>query len=197
MDDAALVHACQGLDRDAQRELYELHVDCIYRLAFRITRNEQDAFDVTQQTFIRAFEHISSFDQRSTIRTWLYRIGTNEALQLVRRRGTERRHLSVLEHGLRDSAPASGTDHLDLEEAMLRLSDDHHAILMLRYKEGLDYQEIATVLEVNAGTVASRLNRARGDLRRLLAENSALSVEETTSKNHPTDTKDVSRQCKK
>ncbi|MBU0640571.1 MAG: RNA polymerase sigma factor [Planctomycetes bacterium] len=187
MEQAELIDACRRCDRDAQHELYERYGERIYRLTLRVAGNPHDAFDLTQETFIRAFQRISAFDGRSDVGTWLYRIATNEALQLFRRRGTEQRHLRVLaEQSARagDTCPAS--DGPDVEGALARLSEPHRVILVLKYQEGLSYDEIAEVLEIAPGTVASRMNRARAELRAILADESALPEEETAHQQHPT-----------
>ncbi len=170
----------------AQREVYDRHADRVYRVALRLTRDEQDAFDVAQETFVRAFERMSSFDERARLGTWLYRIATNEALQLFRRRDTERRHLRVVseqqEHATRPEAEAA---RQEVDDALEQLSAEHRAILILRYQEGLNYDELAEVLEIAPGTVASRLNRAREALRKLLGE-PGVDTEETAGDGHPT-----------
>lgn len=186
MEESLLIRACCDNDRNAQRELYELHVERIYRLVLRLLRSEQDAFDVTQDTFIRVFDKIGSFDQRSSLSTWLYRIATNEALQLLRRRAIEQKHLGVIRDQLNETTPARN-ERLELEEAMGLLSDSHRAILVLRYQQGLSYEQLALVLGLNPGTVASRLNRARTELRRALEGNREAPLEETRPATHPTD----------
>lgn len=196
MDEASLVQACRRRDRTAQRALYERHIDRVYCLALRLTRNEQDAFDVAQEAFLRAFANICSFDQRSSLGTWLYRIVTNEALQLLRRRRIEQRHITEVGHRCRE-AETDGSHHLEVEDALDRLSDEHRAVLVLKYYQSLSYDEIAAVLELTAGTVASRLNRARSELRRVLAGISSGSVEESGVARHPTDMTDASRRVSK
>lgn len=194
MHEASLVQACRAHDRTAQRELYERNVDRVYRVALRLTRNEQDAFDVAQETFVQAFENISSFDNRSSLSTWLYRIVTNEALQLLRRKRIEHKHLALI--GRRPSeAGNDGSKRLELEDALERLSDEHRAILLLRYHESLSYGRIAEVLQLSDGTVASRLNRARADLRRILSGNSEPAPEEKRAAPHPTDVSDATERC--
>ncbi len=136
-----------------------------------MTRDRDAAFDVTQETFVRAFQKIDSFDGRAAIATWLYRIATNEALQYLRRRETERRHLRIVAQERAGSAESDGSaDYSDLEAALGDLSEHDRAVLVLRYQEGLSYDEIAVALDCAAGTVASRLNRARGRVRAIMAD---------------------------
>ena len=92
MTERELVELCRRGDRQAQRALYDQTAEAIYRLALRMTRNADDAFDVAQDTYVRAFTRIEQFDGRSSLATWLHRIAVNEALQLLRRRKNEQHH---------------------------------------------------------------------------------------------------------
>ena len=169
MDEEALIDGCQRGDRDARRRVYEQHVERIHQLARRLLRDDQDAFDVTQDTFVRAFERMDSFGGRSGLGTWLYRIATNEALQLMRRRRTERNHAPhIVDFKSRDSRPDADQTRLDVCGALAQLSDEEQAVLALKYDQDLSYGEIGAVLDCPPGTVASRLNRARAQLRRIL-----------------------------
>lgn len=169
-DEAQLIHRCHGGDGAARRELYDRTSGRIYGLLLRMTGSRDDAFDLSQSTYVRAFERIAQFDGRSSVSTWLYRIAVNEALQLIRHRATERVRLKELEEprGARDTAP-SQMARIDVQDALAELDADERAILLLRYQEGLDYRKIAEVLECAEGTVGSRLNRARARMREILA----------------------------
>ncbi len=187
MDEAELVEGCQRGDRAAQHQLYERYGERIYRLTLRLTGNAQDAFDLTQETFVRAFQRIAAFDGRAGVGTWLYRIATNEALQLFRRRRTEQRHLQAFaEQKAAAADPTSAPSRLEIDDALARLSESHRAILILRYQEGLSYDEIAEALDVAPGTVASRMNRARAQLRAILAGEPSTPKEEAADPPHPT-----------
>ncbi len=167
MDERALIAACQRGEREAQRQLYEQYVPQVYALALRLTGSEHDAADICHDAFVRAFAAIRSFDGRSKLGTWLYRITVNEVRQRWRRQQTQQRHLEKLAE-LRATQVGEATEAADAEAvqaALDALSDDHRAILILRYKQGLSYHEIAEVLELPPGTIASRLNRARQALR--------------------------------
>ncbi len=152
--------------------LYERFVGQVYGLALRLTGNEHDALDVTHDAFVRAFAAIGSFDGRSKVGTWLYRITVNEARQRWRRQQTRQRHLEKLAERQPASTTDDASDPFDAEAVRLALdalSDDHRTILVLRYQQGLSYHEIAQVLGLPPGTIASRLNRARQALRAVLA----------------------------
>ncbi|MHC4066035.1 MAG: RNA polymerase sigma factor [Planctomycetota bacterium] len=171
MTEQELVQGCRNGERHAQRTLYDDTADRIYRLVLRMTRNPDDAFDVTQETFVRAFTRMEQFDGRSSLATWLYRIAVNETLQFLRRRKGRRRGLNLLSTAEEAPSKQETSDrHLDLESALEQLGEADQAVLLLRYQEGLDYRQIAQALECEAGTVGSRLNRARGRLRALLAD---------------------------
>ena len=169
MDERKLVEACQRGDQEARRELYERTSPRIYRLLLRMTGCPDTAFDLAQDTYVKAFTSIARFDGRSTTGTWLYRLAVNEALQHLRRKRTARQALRD-----RDPAgvlPGDGTVlRLDMTAALASLGGFDRALLLLRSQEGLDYRTMAAVLECAEGTIASRLNRARDKLRELLGE---------------------------
>ena len=169
--ESAILEGCRGGNQEAQRQLYERYVGRTYRCALRLTCDSQDAFDVTQETFVRAFTQIRSFAGRSSIGTWLYRITTNEALQLARRRKLEKDQISNFVRA--NCAPEENlSSRCDMEDALSKISLQNRTILVLKYVEGLSYEEIAHVLEYPMGTVASRLNRAREELRDVLTKES-------------------------
>lgn len=161
---------CRDGHRDAQRRLYELCYERVYRLMVRMA-GVQDAADLTQQVFLQVFRKIHQFAGESKLETWLYRLATNEALQHLRKR--KRRGTASLEY-----EPES--DYIDdrrrkearevLEQALDRIDPTLRSIFMLREVEGLSYDQIAEVVDIPAGTVGSRLNRARRELRQKLTE---------------------------
>lgn len=185
MDEAALIEGCRNGNRGAQHELYKKYAEQLYRLALRITGNAQDASDITQEAFVQAFRSMRSFDGRASVGTWLYRIATNEALQLLRRRRTEARHLEqYAESQPSASDPAQAQPDQGVQDALAKLSEHHRIILVLKYQQGLKYDEIATVMEIAPGTVASRMNRARAEMKAIL-RNETPSREGTGREAHP------------
>lgn len=187
MTDAELINGCKRGDREAQHELYVRSSERIYRLLLKMTGNCDTAFDLAQDVYIRAFSRIGQFNGDSSLGTWLYRIAVNEALQFMRRRGTQpllsgASQVLVL-------TPSEGERiaiRLDVNAALATLDTGDRTILILRYQEGLDYREIADVLDCAAGTVASRLNRARDRLRQALGKGYGIS-EEMAKARHLTD----------
>jgi len=161
-----LVRSCKAGNRDAMRQLYEENRQAIFQVTARIV-GEQEAADITQQVFVRAFSNIARFEARSTIRTWLHRIAVNESLQFLRKSKRENPQGGI---ELREpQQPAENIDDAELLDlALIRLPPELNAIFLLREVEELSYREIARTLEISEGTVASRLNRARRELRGIL-----------------------------
>jgi RNA polymerase sigma-70 factor (ECF subfamily) len=129
------------------------------------------AADVTQQVFLEVFQKIGSFRGLSRFETWLFRVAVNEAYGFLRR---EKRwkHQSLVTEPLDERTPQDDPAESKqvLDAALQRVDAESRSIFLLREVEGLSYQELSTVLEIPEGTVASRLNRARRDLRHALAE---------------------------
>ena len=168
MDEQKLVEGCRRGDREAQRTLYVRTSPQIYNLIFRMTGHREDAFDLTQETYIRAFAKVSRFDGRSSLATWLYRIAVNEVRQFLRKAATERKTIQELrDRANRQSLPL-GDVGLDIDHALAALQPTDRMILILRYEHGQDYRTIAEVCDIAIGTVASRLNRARARVREWL-----------------------------
>lgn len=171
MTDEEIVERCKLGDRSAQQELYHRTVGRIHGLFIRMTNNEEDAFDLAQETYVRAFTHIGQFDGRSSVQTWLFRIALNESLQFLRRKKLRRKTLQSLaeNNGRQDSREDhSGDKRQDVENALKMLSPPDQMMLLLRYEQGMDYHTIADVVGCAEGTVASRLSRSRSRLLALL-----------------------------
>lgn len=187
MIDHQLVERCRRGDRAAQHEIYALTAERVYHLVLRITRSPEDAFDLAQETYVRAFTRIGQFDGKSSFYTWLCRIAINEALQLLRHQEVAGAHRESLAAGSNDGSNNDGLDaKIDVEGALALLPPVDRAILLLRYQEGLDYETIAQVTDCAIGTIASRLNRARQRMRELL-KGGYDSTEEKPPAEHPKD----------
>lgn len=168
--EALLIVACQRGDRDAQRRLYDKYQAGIFRLVVRMV-GVQDAADVAQQVFLQAFRHLDQFAGRAKFDTWLHRLALNECWQHFRRE--RRTKYVVLDREPMDHAPGperNANERDLLEQALARLEPELRAVFVLREMEGRRYNEIAQVLEINEGTVASRLSRARRLLRKYLID---------------------------
>jgi len=188
VDEQHLISACRSMDQSAQRRLYDETVERVYRLIFRMVRNEDDAFDLTQEVYVRVFTRMGTFRADCSLATWIHRIAVNEVLAFLRRRQTEHRHLGS--SGGRDLSRSvacqAQDERLDVQAALDQLSEEDRIILLLRYDQGLDYRSIGQSLECGEGTVASRLNRARQRLRDALATG-YVSREETRAPAHQND----------
>ena len=168
--EAELVKACRRGYSQAQRRLYELHRDRITSLMMRMTGDHDEAFDLSQQAFIRVFDRIGDFRGEAALGTWIHRVAVNEALQYLRRKRRYKRITEALAEDPKRSEPVLEDPGalLDVRAALDQLPERMREMVTLRYEKGLDYAEIAKTLGVKQGTVASGLNRARRHLRHLL-----------------------------
>ena len=158
-------------------EIVREHADRVYRLAYRLSGNQHDAEDLTQETFIRVFRSLASY-QPGTFEGWLHRITTNLFLDLVRRRARIR--FDALPDDTGDRLPgksptpeqAFDDTHLDadVEAALAALAPEFRAAVVLCDIEGLSYEEIAATLGIKLGTVRSRIHRGRAQLRQALED---------------------------
>ena len=181
LDDLALVERCRSGDVTAFEPLVQKYRQRVYRLAFNVLRDAEEAWDVAQEAFIRAWEGLPSFRRQSAFYTWLFRITMNVASDRARQRaargrafGTERVDEEQWDRDLVDpgEAPdaraARAEERRRIERALDALPEHHRAIIMLSDLEGLSYREIAEVLRIPMGTVMSRLHHARKRLRAVL-----------------------------
>ena len=179
MEEKELILRCRRGDESAFEALIHAHENRVYTLCRRMCRNEDDALEAAQDTFLAVWRGIGTFREDAAFSTWLYRLATNACLDLLRRE--KKRGGDVSLDG--EEAPLALADSAPLpEEAVLRadtqrmvldalyaLPDDHREILLLRETEQLSYQEIAAVTGLELGTVKSRISRARQALRDHLA----------------------------
>ena len=169
-----IVQACQRGERDAFRALFEHYRHQVYSIALRFSGDEAAAMDVAQDTFVKLFSSIRDFRGESSFDTWIYRLVVNRCMDHRRRAWRILPLADRFHQTLRDPAD-SLTDLLRTERggqvraAVARLSPDLRMVVVLRYTEGLSYEQIAEVLGCSEGTVASRLNRAHKRLEQRLA----------------------------
>lgn len=173
MNEEELVQRCRQGDREAQQELYAQNADRVYRLLLRMAGNADDAFELSQDAFVRVFSHLDRFDARSRLATWVYQIALNEGRQYLRRRKLQRVKLAEID--ATDTAAGNDTAdiRLDVTEALGQLPEEERTLLILRYYEQLSYEEIAEAMEKPVGTVGSGLNRARRLLQRQMSREDA------------------------
>ncbi len=172
-DERDLISRSRSGEIEAFDLLVRLHQDRIYNLAYRITGNREDASDAAQDAFVRAYQALPRYREDAAFSTWLHRIATNAALDLVRRRPAST-------HGeLRPEVPAG--DDLEavvdrreitrrVHAALGHLAVEYRTAVVLRDLQGLAYAEIARILQVPLGTVRSRLARGREAMRAQLTD---------------------------
>jgi RNA polymerase sigma-70 factor, ECF subfamily len=177
-DDRCLIAACRAGETEAFGALVRRYQDRLYPTVLRLTGRPEDALDVLQEAFLKAFEKLGSFHGDSSFYTWIYRIAVNLALSDRRKKRVARRREDRQGEPMDPPDDPSQTDPtLPLEraerdnriQAALRaLAPDHRAVVVLKDLDGLRYEEIAETLGVPIGTVRSRLHRARLELRERL-----------------------------
>jgi len=182
-DEASLVAKAQGGDAQAFTELVNRYERKIYRLAKHITQNDEDAEDVLQETFLKAYEHLSGFQGNSKFYTWIVRIAVNEALMKLRKRNGDRtvpldepvdtgeemvtREIAVWEDNPEQRYSREELQQL-LDNAVDSLKPDFRTFFVLRDIEELSTEETAETLGISVPAVKSRLLRARLALREKL-----------------------------
>ena len=185
MTEMELVRAAAGGDESAFAELVRMYESKAYHLALRMCGNAEDASDVAQDAFLAAWRGLPSFRGESGFSTWLYRLVSNAAIDYLRRTKHQRGNVSLDDEELNLDAPDdSPTPHEaaeanDLKDAVAKglkeLSDDHRTVLVMREVQELSYEEISETLQLDLGTVKSRISRARNHLRKILLKNGNLS----------------------
>ena len=182
-DELLLRRACKG-DVQAFEELMQSHESRIYTIALRMMGNREDAQDCAQEAMVRIYRAMGSFKGQSALATWIYRITMNTCLDELRRRKARKvTSLDSLvdngwsptdtgdtpeEHGLRVEKQNA------LNQAIQSLPDDMRAAIILRDVKGYSYDEIASILDANVGTIKSRISRGREKLREILSKQSEL-----------------------
>ncbi|MBZ5676550.1 MAG: sigma-70 family RNA polymerase sigma factor [Acidobacteriia bacterium] len=170
-----VIQACQRGDEDAFRVLFETHKDRVYSIALRYAGDSAAAMDIAQDTFLKLLSSIQQFRGDASFESWLYRLVVNACLDYHRKR---RRFLPLLDDALDVfRAPRESTLHDLLREeqeervqqVVAQLPEEQRIVVVMRYTEGLSYEEIADALGCRRGTVASRLNRAHKALERRLS----------------------------
>ena len=185
MSEEQLIRRAQQGDNGAFEELLLLHQKKVYNLCLRMSANPDDALDLSQEAFLRAWRSLGQYQFEASFSTWLFRLTSNICIDFLRRK--KRRQETSLTESYDDSdegAELSVPDmqpspeqqamtnetKIELARAMERLSPEHREILQLRVIEDLQYEQIADILGVRVGTVKSRLARARLSLRKNLKD---------------------------
>lgn len=181
--DKELVKAAKKGDTKAFEELVARHRDKVYARAFSILRNEDEALDLSQEAWIRAWQKLKQFHGESSFTTWVTRVVINVCLDYLRKQ--KRYKIESIEENIEETGsierqmeletvnPSEGLERSELREridkALAQMSDEHRTVIILHEFEGLGYKEIAKRLKCSVGTVMSRLFYARRKLASLLA----------------------------
>jgi RNA polymerase sigma-70 factor (ECF subfamily) len=184
LTDPMLVQAARTGDLDAFEELVNRHERRIYTLARRITANEHDAEDVTQEAFLSALEHLTDFREESSFGTWLSRIATHAALKIIRnRKGLPTVSIEEATEPSEETGPLPHPEYIAdwresperlaqrnetarlIDDALEKLDEGHRLVFLLRDVEGLSVKETADALSLSEANVKVRLLRARLQLR--------------------------------
>lgn len=172
-DDHALVEAFRGGRREAFDVIVERHQRTVYRLCFRFTGNHEDAADLAQDVFVRAYRGLPQFKGTSALGTWLHRVGVNTALNRNALRRAPTTTLEGTDHG--DHRQPDPVERLDTERrsalvrrAILQLPPKQRATVILRVYHDLPYDEIARTLGTTVGAAKANIFHALGKLKRLL-----------------------------
>jgi len=184
--DAALIEQCQRGDTSAMERLILKYQSRLYNVILRICSNPDDAAELTQETFVKVIENIGNFQGKSSFYTWAFRIAVNLTINYCRRSSrlglksldfdeSGDQATGALREYLRNDKspdPASIAQNRELcnlvVQSIAKLDDDHRTILVLRDIEGMSYSQIAQVLELELGTVRSRISRARSKFKDIL-----------------------------
>ncbi len=179
MDDKHILVRAKRGELDAFEELVRRYEKRVYAVALRSSGSPEDAADIVQEVFLRAWRSIESFRGDSGFSTWLFRITMNMCVDFARHKHSQPQTQSIVdeeenERQVPDTA-LTPEEHLENRElgrelaaALDEISEEHRRIVLLRDVSGMSYTEIADVLEISEGTVKSRLSRARIALRKVL-----------------------------
>jgi RNA polymerase sigma-70 factor (ECF subfamily) len=184
--DRDLVRRAQAGDKSAYDDLVRRYQERVYATIYHMTSNHEDASDLAQDSFVRAWSALRSFKGDSSFYTWIYRIAVNRTINFLKQRRNRTSHLSLndLEVGTENDPEmvelvshktprrdaALSELHQRLNAAIQKLSEEHRTVVILHDIQGLPHEEIAQILKCNPGTVRSRLFYARQQLQAWLSD---------------------------
>ena len=184
-EEKVLVKRAQGGDLSAYDELVRRYQERIYAALYHMTSNHEDANDLAQESFIKAYQALKSFKGNSSFFTWVYRIAVNKTINFLKQR-KHRGHMSLddldfqAEHDpdlvalVSEKTPRRDLNLAELQEklnaAMQKLSEDHRLVVTLHDIQGLSHDEIGKIMDCNIGTVRSRLFYARQQMQAYLSD---------------------------
>lgn len=180
-----LIERCRNGDVRAFDELISSHQNMVFSFIYRLLGNRDDSSDITQEVFIKFYNNIDKFKGECSLKTWLLRISSNEVKNFWKSKMAKNKKntTSINDHEDDDAPfetyiPANSPSPRELasekelvnnlEDQMMKLNEEFREVLILRFNEDLSYDEIASVLKTNIGTVKSRIARAREELKKLM-----------------------------
>ncbi len=168
-----IVEACKRGNRQAQQELYSLYSKAMYNICLRMVKEQLDAEDLLQNSFVDVFTKLHSFKQESTIGAWIKRIVINNCINFIKKRRLELVELKdnydpVAQ--VQEEVPDSALHVHNINEALLQLPDGYRMVFTLYLMEGYDHGEIATILNITEATSKSQYSRAKKKLKHILIE---------------------------
>ena len=184
MQDELLIRRAQSGDEGAFEQLLLAHQKSVYNLCLRMAGNPDDALDLSQEAFIRAWRALGQYQFDAAFSTWLFRLTSNICIDFLRKQKRQQ-HMSLTATDEDESGeefagpePAPGPEEQAVHnerrqavaQAMAALPGDYRAVMQLRAVEALSYEQIAEILDIKVGTVKSRLARARAQLRKILKD---------------------------
>ncbi len=192
-DELKLIKKAQKGDVSAFEQIINRYQSVVYSVSYRYAENQDDASDMAQEIFLKMFRTINSFQFKSRLSTWIYRVATNTCLDLLKKRrnslsesaysydvgyedlGGNQNFAEVEDTRFMPDKKAEEAETKDvINRAIRRLPDDYRTAVILRDIRGLSYEEIADITDCSVGTVKSRISRARKNLREILSEDREL-----------------------
>lgn len=177
-----LIKSFQNGNLQVFEELIKPHEKKIYNIAFKLIKNEQDAYDLAQESLLKIYKSLNRFEYKSNFSTWMYRITYNTSIDYLRKNNNgwtislDEENENGVKFEIEDTLPTPEeifemkiTKEL-IQEAVDKLDDTQRTVVVLRDVEGLSYEEISEVTDLNIGTVKSRINRGRKKLQETLIE---------------------------
>jgi RNA polymerase sigma-70 factor (ECF subfamily) len=176
--DIALLDDCKRGDREALGSLVRRYERPIYNAAYRMLGNPDEAADVTQTVFLKAFENISRFNPKYKFFSWIYRIAINESINQLKRRNRTESLVDNVVSPLRspDELLESGRMSREIQSVLMTIQEDHRSVIVLRHFSECSYRQIGDILQIPEKTVKSRLFTARKQMKKRLQEQGVLSA---------------------
>jgi len=176
--DIALLNDCKRGDREALGSLVRRYERPVYNAAYRMLGNPDEAADVTQTVFLKAFENLDRFNPKYKFFSWIYRIAINESINQLKQRGRTEPLADTLVAAAQspDELLDSGQISREIQSVLMSIQEDHRAVIVLRHFSEFSYRQISAILQIPEKTVKSRLFSARQQMKQRLQENGVLSA---------------------